>query len=245
MPDEDLSLPIFHDDSLVVELLVFTNATADDAETQAWVQRTMNAREAVQRARSDYTKAERVGRSLPKGVLADLKAAKARAEAECDTVSEQLRDAADARLRRARRRRADILNAALERPAHVDPVSDKLDRSEWLEKLEQLAPDERALMIKTAAKEGSHPELVRAALTAKAPPWPTPTWQPLLDENVAQEAREWIYARKAPETVTDIRAAWRLRRLAYDLDYTRAGYPSTGQPPSISMLNMRRPLDGA
>ncbi len=137
-----------------------------------------------------------------------------------------------------------MLNAALERPPGIDAVSDRLDRAERLRRLEALEPEERALMLVDAAREGTYPELIRVALTAEPPPWPTKSWQPLLPENVAEEIREWVMTRRAPETIVEVRAAWRLRRLAYDLEMDRSGYPKPGQPPSIAMLNLRRPLEG-
>ncbi len=38
-------------------------------------------------------------------------------------------------------------------------------------------------MLTTAAREGTHAPLLRAALTSEPPPWPTKTWKPILSEN--------------------------------------------------------------
>jgi hypothetical protein len=133
-------------------------------------------------------------------------------------VMQSLRAAGDRRLRPAKVRRMGVLNTFLERPAGVDPVTDRLDRAERLRRLEAIDPAERGLMLRTAAREGTHPELLRAALLAEAPPWATPTWQPLLPDAVVEEIREWTIARLAPETVADLRAVWCLRRRADELE---------------------------
>jgi hypothetical protein len=76
-----------------------------------------------------------VGPAYPKEDLAVLKARLTRCEIQCDNVPARLRDDADQRLRRARALRAEALNQALERPANVDPVSDRLDKAERLRRL--------------------------------------------------------------------------------------------------------------
>jgi hypothetical protein len=236
---DDVTLPIFHRADLALALMEHAQAENDDDEVHAAVVQRASVVEALQNARRAHARAARVGPAYPKEDLAALKAKLTRAEVECDTLSARLRDLADRRLRRAQSRRADVLNDALARPPGIDPVSDRLDRAERQRRLETLAPEERVLMITTAAREGSHPELVRAALTSENPPFPTASWTPLLPDAAAEEAREWVMARRAPETVADVRAAWRLRRIAYDTDMDRLGYPKPGTPPGLDLLNAR------
>jgi hypothetical protein len=236
---DELTLPIFHNATLALALMDHANANDDDDAIRAAVDQRDDAREALQKARRAHARAVRLGPAYPKEDLAVLKARVTRAETEADTVSARLRDDADRRLRRARTRREDVLNDALAKPMTLDPVSDRLDRTERLRRLEALDPPERVLMLTTAAKAGTHPELIRAALTAEPPPWPTKSWQPLLPDEAAEEIREWVMARKAPETIADVRAAWRLRRLAYDLDLDRADYPRPPGPPPFDALNAR------
>ena len=235
----NLSLPFFHNDRLVVELLTFADATSDDAETQHAARLAMQARDALKQARAEHAQAARVKRDVPKRVLADLQARLAQAEATHATLSSRFWDQSDKRLRQAKTQRANILNNFLARPLDVDPISDRLDKGERIRRLEAINPEERSLMLTTAAREGSHPELLRAALTNERPPWPTATWQPLLSEDTEEEIREWLYARTDPQTVRDARAAWRLRRLSYDLDRDAEGFPLPGTPPPISLLNAR------
>jgi hypothetical protein len=78
-------------------------------------------------------------------------------------------------------------------------------------------------MLLNAAREGKHPELIRAALSAESPPFATQSWSPLLPDAAAQEVREWVFARRSPESVQDLRAAWRLGRLADELQVDMAG----------------------
>ena len=239
MDDDGLKLPIFHDPTLALQLMDLTNSHEDDDAIRHAVAERVAAAESLAKARRAHARAVRVGDAYPKEDLAVLKARLTRCEIDCDNLSARLRDHADRRLRRARDRRAEALNDALARPSNVDPVSDRLDRAEWQRRLEALAPDERTLMVTTAAKEGTAPALVRAALLAESPLWPTPSWQPLLEEKVAEEVREFIMARRSPSSVADVRAAWRLRRLAFDLDQDRAGFPRSGTPPGLDLLNAR------
>jgi hypothetical protein len=235
----DETFPIFGDATLALALMDFADANQDDDEVRAAVDQRDAAREALQKAHRAHGRAVRVGDAYPKEDLAVLKARVTHAETEAGSVSARLRDAADRRLRRARTRRADVLNEALARPADVDPVSDRLDQTERRRRLEALDPAERVLMLTTAAREGTYPELVRSALSAESPPFATKSWQPLLPDEAVEEIREWTMARRAPETIADVRAAWRLRRLAHDLDLDRAGYPRPGTPPGLDVLSGR------
>ena len=239
--DNGLSLPIFHNDALVVELLGFADATGDDAETQQAARRALDAREALRQARAEHVAAARAGRAVPRRVLADLKANLARVEQACEALSARFWDQSDQRLRKAKTQRANILNNFLARPLDVDPISDRLDKGERLRRLEAIDPEERSLKLTSAAREGTHGPLLRAALTSEPPPWPTKTWPPLISEHDAEEIREWIYARTDPETVRDVRAAWRVRRLSYDHDRDREGLPLPGTPPPLALLNARPP----
>jgi hypothetical protein len=237
---DDVKLPIFGNATLALALMDLTNTHEDGDEIRHALHERDTAREALGKARRAHARAVRVGAAHPKEDLAMLKARVARCEMECDNVSARLRDDADRHLRRARVRRAEALTDALARPSNVDAVSDRLDRAERVRRLESLTPDERTLMLTTAVKEGTHLELVRAALTAENPPWPTSSWQPLLDDATAETIREYLMARRAPETIADVRAAWRLRRLAYDLDLDRIGAPRPPSPPTIAELNAGR-----
>ena len=215
----NLSLPFFHRDRLVVELLTFADATRDDAETQDAAQRAMDARDALKKARAEHAAVARVKRQVPPRVLADLQATLTRAEQAVDTLSTGLWAQSDKRLRKAKTRRGNILTDFLARPLDVDPISDRLDKGERVRRLEALDPEERRLMLTSAAREGTHAPLLRAALTHERPPWPTDTWKPFLDENAEEEIREWVFARADPETIpVTHQASWRLRRLSYDLD---------------------------
>jgi hypothetical protein len=133
------------------------------------------------------------------------------------------------------------LQEALARPAEVDPVSHRLDQADRRRRLEAESPETRRLMLIDAAKQGTHPDLVRAALTAEAPPFATATWTPLVSDATAEELREFVIARKAPETVADLRTAWRLSRLADDLAVDRAGGATAGPPPTLESLRAIRP----
>jgi hypothetical protein len=239
MADDGLALPIFANASLALQLMDLTGQHEDDDEVRSAHAERVAAAEALGKARRAHARAARVGAAYPKEDLAVLKARLTRCEIECDNVSARLRDDADQRLRRARVRRRDALNDALARPSHVDPIGDRLDQTEWRQRLEALDPEERALMLVDAAKTGKHLEMLRAALTAKEPPWPTKSWAPLLEEKVAEEVREYIMARKAPDTIADVRAAWRLRRLAFDLDLDRIGAPRPPGPPTVAEISVR------
>jgi hypothetical protein len=238
--NQDLTLPIFHDATLALALMDLTNTHEDDDEVRRALDERDAAREALSRARRAHARVSRAKPQLPKEDIAVFKAKLERAEIECDNAAARWRDDADRRLRRARDRRREALNDVLAKPAHLDPIVDRLDRAERLRRLEALDPEERALMLVDAAKNGKHLELIRAALTAESPPWPTKTWQPLLPDAVAEELREWVMARRAPDTIADVRAAWRLRRLAYDLDLDRIGAPRPPGPPTIAELNAGR-----
>jgi hypothetical protein len=240
MADNGLSLPVFHDPSLALALMDMTNSNEDDDEIRHALHERDLAREGLLKARRAHARAVRAGGAFPKEDLAVLKARLTRAETECDTCSARFRDSADRHLRRARDRRREALNDALAKPAHVDPVSDRLDRAERVRRLEALTADERALMLRTAAKEGQHGELLRAALLFENPPFATASWQPLLPDALAEELREYVMAHKAPDTIGDIRSAWRLRRLAYDLDLDRIGAPRPPSPPTIAEISTGR-----
>jgi hypothetical protein len=239
---DELTLPIFHDPSLAVALMDHADAHHDDDEVGAAVTRRAEARTTLQTARARVARAVRAGDAYPPEDLALLKARLTSAETQAESLATQLRDAADRRLRRARLRRAEVLQKALERPPAVDAVSDRLDRAERVRRLEALDPTERALMLRTAAREHTDTELIRAALVAEVPPWPTKGWEPLLSEADAQEIREWVIANRAPETVGEVRAVWRLRVLAHDLDFDRSGLPRPPGSPPFDLLNASRPL---
>jgi hypothetical protein len=236
--DDPVSLPIFHNPSLAVALLDYADAGGDDHETQTAAAERFQAREALLETRRAHAMASRIA-IYPKKDLAVLQGRVTRAETAADDVSARLRAAADRRLRRAQTARTAALQRAMATPPSVDPVVDRLDRTERLRRLEALDPAERHLMLTTAAREGSHPELLRAALTMETPPWPTKSWTPLLPDSVAEEVREWIMARGAPESVQDVRTAWRLRRLADDLELDRRGARTTPAPPTLEGLRAR------
>ena len=80
-------------------------------------------------------------------------------------------------------------------------------------------------MLVDAAKKGKHLELIRAALTAEAPPWPTKSLAALVAGSSRGRDPGISDGQESPDTVADIRGAWRLRRLAYDLDSDRIGAP--------------------
>jgi hypothetical protein len=225
-----MELPIFHNPSLAMSLMNRTGTHDDDDEIQAAVAWRFDAKEALAKARQAHTRAARVGPAFPPEDLARLKARVTAAEREADRIVTRLREAAAERLRRARRTRTEALQQALARPSNVDPVSDRLDQADRRRHLEAEPLETRTLMLVDAAKQGTHADLVRAALTAEPPPFQTKSWQPLLPDETAQELREWVMARRAPETIADIRAAWRLTRLADDLAIDRAG-GTTPAPP--------------
>ena len=237
--DDPVTVPIFHNPALAVALMDHSGFIDDDGETQEAAAERFAAREALLETRRAHAMAARVP-GYPRKDLAALKGRVTVAERAADDVSARLRSAADRRLRRAQTARAAALQAALATPPGIDPVVDRIDRGERLRRLEALDPAERILMLTTAAKEGTHPELLRAALTFEAPPWPTRGWAPLLPDPVAEEIREWIMARRAPESVGDVRAGWRLRRMAYDLDLDRAGYRTSPAPPTLESLRAQR-----
>jgi hypothetical protein len=236
--DDPVTVPFFGNATLAVQLLDYADAGGDDPETQTASAERFQAREALLETRRAHAMASRIA-IYPKKDLAVLQARVTRAERAADEVSARLRSAADRRLRRARTARAAALQAAMATPPSVDPVVDRLDRTERLRRLEALDPGERTLMLTSAAREGTHPELIRAFLTAETPPWPTKTWQPLIPDSTAEEVREWVIARRAPETVADVRAGWRLRRLATDLDQDRAGHRTSPEPPTLEGLRAR------
>jgi hypothetical protein len=238
MDDDRLTIPFFHRADLALQLMEHANAESDDDEVHNAVVQRASAVEALQKARRAHARAARVP-TYPKEDLAVLKARQTRAEVALDTLSAKWRDAADRRLRQARNRRAAVLNDFLAKPPGVDAVVDRLDKAERLRKLEAIDPETRELMATTGAREGKYPELLRVLLSAEAPPWPVPGWQPLISDAAAEEVREWLYARKAPETVADIRSAWRLRRIAFDTEMDRLGYPKPGQPPGLDMISAR------
>jgi hypothetical protein len=155
-------------------------------------------------------------------------------------VTARLRGQAEERLRRARRARAEALNQASQRPSHIDPVSDRLDQADRLRRLEALDPETRAVMLRDAARQGAEPELLRAALTSPVPPFATKAWVPLVSEETAQELREFIVARRAPETVQDLRTVWRLDGLANALQVDRAGGTTPAPPRTLEELQAIR-----
>ena len=188
-----------------------TGAHEDDDEVRAPYDEREAAREALGKARRAHARAVRVGAAYPKEDLAVLQVAGDAREvgvrygAPRDCATRPISGSV-ARATVAPR----PSTTPWREPANVDPIVDRLDRAERLRRLEALDARRAHADAHDVAKEGTHPELLRAALTAEAPPWPTKSWQPLLPEAVAEEIREWIMARRAPETVADVRAAWRL-----------------------------------
>ena len=245
MQNGNLSLPFFHNDRLVVELLTFADATSDDAETQHAARRAMEARDALKQARAEHAQAARVKRDVPKRVLADLAGAprpaprpRTRPSAAASGTSPTSACVT------AKTQRANILNDFLARPLDIDPISDRLDKGERLRRLEAINPEERSLMLVSAAREGTHPESLRAALTNERPPWPTGDLAAVTRRRHRRgDPRVDLCAWSDPQTVRDARAAWRLRRLSYDLDRDAEGFPLPGH--TAADLIFERPAAGA
>jgi hypothetical protein len=228
-------LPIFsHSDALAVELLGFADAVNDDGPTQEFITRQRDVAGALAEARRTLANARRVP-GYPKKDLGVLEVRVARADAEAATVQTDLTTAVEARLRRAQAARGHALNAALLMPAGVDAAEYRAEKSMLTERLERdVEAGERAVMLKSSARDNTNLPLLRAALTAPQPAWPTAKWQPLLSDKDAEECREWLIAHRAPESVKDIRAAWRLGRLAQELELARAGQSLPPTTPSLA-----------
>ena len=163
MPD----VPIFHNPSLAVALMNLTETNDDDDETRTASTQRFDAKAALVEARGKHARATRIG--YAKEDLAGLQARVTRAEQEADRLITRLRDQADQRLRRARVRRTEVLNQALERPAGIDAVSDRLDRADAVRRLEGEPLETRTLMLAGRREAGAAPCVDPGRLAGRAP----------------------------------------------------------------------------
>ena len=219
------------DASRALQHMEAADATVDSDPVLAAVTQSTAAVEAEAKARTRLDAARR-WRDYPRDDLADLERQAADAAAKRTARAAAIRQEADERHRRLRGRATDALNRTLAPPEGRDAAADAMAQHTLREKLATIDPVERELMLLHAARAGTDRPLVRAALEAPKPVWATKTWQPLLREPAAQEARDWLIARAEPSLVHDARTIWRLRRIAQRLEL--APWQSDGGRPSAA-----------
>jgi hypothetical protein len=154
--------------SHALEHMGAAGATVDSDPVRAAEAQSIAAVEAEGQARTAYDAARRVP-NYPRDYLAALERQAADATAKRTALAARLRQDADQRYWRLKGRATDVLTRALAPPEGRDASADALEQHTLREKLAAIDPVERELMLRHAARTGSEPRLVRAALEAPKP----------------------------------------------------------------------------